>query len=143
MRHHLRASTARVPHAAPVVLALSAVALAGAGAWMLTKPWRPTNGAKERPDMPTLSGGRGRRAERCVTIMRPPEELYREWRDLARLPELMRHVESVTVLDDARSHWIARGATGVVVEWDAELVADQPGRLIAWRSIEGADIDNA
>ncbi len=93
--------------------------------------------------MPTLAGGRGRRVERCVTIMRPPEELYREWRNLARLPELMQHVESVTVLDDARSHWIARGAGGVVVEWDAELVADQPGRLIAWRSMEGADIDNA
>jgi len=142
MRHHLRASPLRGPQA-PVVLALSAVALAGAGAWLLTKPRRPTNDVKERPDMPTLAGGRGRRVERCVTIMRPPEELYREWRDLARLPELMQHLESVTVLDDAHSHWVVRGTGGVVVEWDAELVADQPGRLIAWRSMEGADVDTA
>ena len=139
---HSRPSPSRSPHV-PVVFALSAVALAGASAWLLTKPRRLMDVDKARPDMPTLAGGRGSTVERSVTIMRPADELYRQWRDLARLPELMQHLRSVTVLDETRSHWVAIGARGVVVEWDAQLVADEPGRLIAWRSVDGADVDNA
>ena len=127
----------------PVVVALSAVALVGASAWLLTKPRRPMHLDKERPDMPTLAGGRGSAVERSITVMRSADELYRQWRDLARLPEWMHHLRSVTVLDETRSHWVAVGARGVVVEWDAELVADEPGRLMAWRSVDGADVDNA
>ena len=127
----------------PIVVALSGVALAGASAWLLAKQWRPTHPDKERADMSTLAGGRGSSVERCITVMRPADELYRQWRDLARLPEWMHHLRSVTVLDEKRSHWVAVGARGVVVEWDAELVGDEPGRLIAWRSLDGADVDNA
>jgi hypothetical protein len=29
------------------------------------------------------------------------------------------------------------------VEWDAMLVADDPGRVITWRSLEDSDVDNA
>ena len=136
---HSTSSPGRTTHT-PVVVALSAVALAGASAWLLTKPWRPMHPDK---DMPTLAGGRGSAVERCITVMRPADELYRQWRDLARLPEWMHHLRSVTVLDEKRSHWVAVGAHGVGVEWDAELVADEPGRLIAWRSVDGADVDNA
>ena len=93
--------------------------------------------------MPTLAGGRGSAIDRCITVMRPADELYRQWRDLAHLPEWIHHLRSVTVQDEKRSHWVAVGARGVVVEWDAELVADEPGRLIAWRSVDDADVDNA
>jgi len=29
------------------------------------------------------------------------------------------------------------------VEWDAEIVEDRPNELIAWRSVEGSDVDNS
>jgi hypothetical protein len=29
------------------------------------------------------------------------------------------------------------------VEWDATIVADEPGRVITWRSLENSDVDNA
>ena len=29
------------------------------------------------------------------------------------------------------------------VEWDAQIVEDRPNELIAWRSLDGADVDNA
>jgi uncharacterized membrane protein len=32
---------------------------------------------------------------------------------------------------------------GGSVEWDAEVTVDQPGELLAWHSVEGADVDNA
>jgi uncharacterized membrane protein len=74
--------------------------------------------------------------------MRSPEELYSRWRDLSRLPELIPHLESVTPIDQTRSRWILKGPRDLRLSWEAELVADEPGRLIAWRSIEGADVDN-
>jgi uncharacterized membrane protein len=133
------------------------VLAAGAGAWVAARLAGPRNGhalgngrevdaehgGKHRPDMPTLAGGRGFRVERTMTISRTPDELYRVWRNFEHLRELMPHLQSVTELDEKRSHWVARGPAGVTVEWDAELVADEPGRLIAWRSIAGSDVDNA
>ena len=44
---------------------------------------------------------------------------------------------------DTRSHWQVSAPFGRTVEWDAEITSDQPGRLLAWRSNEGADITNA
>lgn len=64
----------------------------------------------------------------------PPVEAYAAWRDLTRLPRFMKHLKSVTV-DGAFSHWAARFAGLPVVEWDAELVRDVPGKVISWRSV--------
>src|SRR6185369_14595869 len=46
---------------------------------------------------------RGFRCEQCITIQKPAAELYRAWRNLAELPQIMRHLERVTVLDATRS----------------------------------------
>src|SRR5262249_48373258 len=70
------------------------------------------------------------------------DALYRRWRDLAGLPRFMEHLVSVTE-HGPRSHWVAKAPVGLTVEWDAELVNDQPGRLIAWRSLEGSQVDTA
>ena len=35
------------------------------------------------------------------------------------------------------------GPGGVRATWEAELTADEPGRLLAWRSTPGADVDIA
>lgn len=80
--------------------------------------------------------------EHSVTINRPAEELYRYWRDFANLPRFMKHLESVRVDGDDCSHWVARAPAGTTVEWDAEITADQPSQLIAWRSLPGADVDS-
>jgi uncharacterized membrane protein len=46
-------------------------------------------------------------------------------------------------LDDRLSHWCAVGPAGMRVEWDAEIVADTENELIAWRSLEGSDVQNS
>src|SRR5690606_23603766 len=51
-------------------------------------------------------------------------------------------LESVRV-QDGNSHWRARGPLGSRIEWDAEIVEDQPGERIAWRSTQGADVPNS
>jgi uncharacterized membrane protein len=89
-------------------------------------------------------GGNGAvNVERSITIDRPPEEIYRFWRDLKHLPQIMGHLESVEPYGTNRSHWVAKGPAGLRVEWDAEIVTDRPNELIAWRSLEGGGVDNS
>ena len=83
------------------------------------------------------------RVTRTIAIDRTPAELYQFWRDLENLPRFMRHLESVRVESDVRSHWVARAPAGKTVEWDAEIIEDKPDELIAWRSLPDADVDNA
>jgi len=78
-----------------------------------------------------------------LIINRPPEELYQFWRNFENLPEIMHHLESVTVKGEGRSHWVAKAPAGTSVEWDAEMTEDRPNELIAWRSLEGSDVDNS
>jgi uncharacterized membrane protein len=91
----------------------------------------------------SVAGGDGIKVEKTVVIDRSPEDVWSFWRDFENLPRFMEHLESVHVLDDRRSHWVARGPAGSHVEWDAEIHNEIPGQLIAWRSLPGADVDNA
>lgn len=88
---------------------------------------------------------RGVHVDHSFLINKWPEELYRYWRQFENLPRIMSHLKSVTVLDERRSHWVAEAPrlAGGRVEWDAEIVEDQPNERIAWRSLPGADVDNA
>jgi uncharacterized membrane protein len=86
---------------------------------------------------------RGVRVTQAITVNRPPEEVYRFWRNFENLPQFMAHLESVQVLDDRRSRWKAKAPAGRTVEWDAEVVEDRPNELIAWRSLENADVPNS
>ncbi len=69
------------------------------------------------------------------------EEAYRFWRNFENLPQFMRHLESVTVLDGERSRWIAIGPLGTRIEWYAQITTDRPNELIAWRSLPDSDIE--
>ena len=91
----------------------------------------------------SIGRGEGIRVEQAVTISRPPEEIYRFWRNFENLPRFMDHLEAVQVLDEQRSHWVAKGPAGTRVEWDAEIHNEIPGELIAWRSLPGAQVDHA
>lgn len=77
-------------------------------------------------------------------IDKPAEELYRYWRQLENLPTIMSHLESVEVTGDQRSRWVAQAPmlAGGHVTWESEIVEDRPNERIAWRSLEGADVDN-
>lgn len=81
--------------------------------------------------------------EKTVTINKSPEELYRYWHNFENLPTFMKHLKSVRVFDEKRSHWIANAPMDNSVEWDAEIINDQENHLIAWTSLEGADVDNS
>ena len=80
---------------------------------------------------------------KAITVNRPAGEVYRFWHDFRNLPRFMHHLESVQVTGDRRSHWKTKAPAGMPVEWDAEIVEDRPNERIAWRSVEGSQVDNA
>jgi uncharacterized membrane protein len=80
---------------------------------------------------------------RSVTINRNREELYAFWRDFKNLPRFMHNVHSVMIRDQTRSHWVIEAPAGKTVEWDSEITQDEPGRLIAWQSLEQASVRNS
>jgi uncharacterized membrane protein len=90
-----------------------------------------------------VARGEGIKVEHTITVNRPREEVYHFWRQLENLPRFMDHLESVTVLDEDRSHWVAKAPAGTKVEWDASIQDEIENELIAWRSLPGSDIDNA
>ena len=77
-----------------------------------------------------------------TTIRKSPRDVYSFWRRLDHLPTFMAHLDEVVVIDDRTSHWRATAPFDRTVEWDAEVIEDLPGEGIAWRSTEGADVDN-
>jgi uncharacterized membrane protein len=91
----------------------------------------------------TLPYGYGIKLKKAVTVNAPPEPLYTYWRNLEKLPQLFDDLLSVEVIDSAHSRWTLRAPGGVYLEWDAEITVDRPGQMIGWRSLEGANIDNA
>ena len=78
-----------------------------------------------------------------VRLERPRAEVYAFWRRLENLPRFMEHLQSVTELGGGRSRWVATGPADAPVAWDAEIVNEIEGEVIAWKSIAGSDIATA
>lgn len=127
----VRTGHARRGRGAAVVAALAGVAAVDLLA--ARRHGRATRPTKERGPV---------RVRTAITVNKPVEEVYRFWRRLENLPRFTAHLESVSVSDDGRSHWVARGPAGTSVEWDAEIVEDRRDEVIAWRSSEGAVVPN-
>jgi uncharacterized membrane protein len=85
----------------------------------------------------------GTNVRKSVTVNRSPEEVYSFWRDFQNFPRFMQHLQSVETTEGGRSRWRARGPAGKPVEWQAEMVTDEPNRAISWRSVEGSDVRNS
>ena len=78
-----------------------------------------------------------------VTILKPASELFQYWRQLENLPRFMEHLKDVRRVDEKRSHWVAKGPMSSSIEWDAEIINEEQDRLIAWRSVGDAMVDNS
>jgi uncharacterized membrane protein len=100
-------------------------------------------GTSTKDTKKALGGPRGIHVYKVMTINRPVGEVYRFWRDLSNLPTVMRHLESVRPLGAGRSHWVAKGPAGMRIAWDAEIIHEEENRIIAWRSLENADVVSA
>ncbi len=122
------------------LMAITAVDLAASIATSRASGNGPGKGNGGR--VPDHAHRTGRPVRQSITVDRSPDEAYAYWRKLEQLPTFMEHLELVETRPDGTSHWKAKAPLGTSVEWDAEIVEDQPGQRIAWRSIEGSGIKN-
>jgi len=79
-------------------------------------------------------------ARSSILLNCTPEEAYQFWSKFENLPLFMRHLESVNLLSETRSRWIAIGPLGRRVIWDAEIAFDRKDDVIAWRSLPDSEI---
>ena len=80
---------------------------------------------------------------KSITINAPPEAVYRFWRQLDRLPEVMPHLEKVEQLDTKRSRWTAKAFDRVPITWEAEIINEVPFETIGWKTLPGEAVQNA
>jgi uncharacterized membrane protein len=91
----------------------------------------------------TVNARKAVKIEQRILVRQAANDLYDLWRDFSRLPRFMRYVDSVICADDRHSHWVVHVPSGKSVEWDAEIVNDVPGKLIAWKTVGAPDVAHA
>src|SRR5687767_3892765 len=91
-----------------------------------------------------VPGNRGVKVVRSCTILKPAAELFAFWRQLENLTRIIKHPVEITRLSGEESHWSVSAPFGNHrMEWQAVIINEKPGELIAWRSRDGADVPNA
>lgn len=78
-------------------------------------------------------------------VQSSPQELYDLWHDIESAPLWQDHIVEVVRTGDKTSRWSMKTSNDVdaeIITWDSEILADEPGVRIAWRSI-GGDSENA
>jgi uncharacterized membrane protein len=80
------------------------------------------------------------RTKATFLVSASPEKAYDLWRNFENLPRFMAHLQSVSVLDEIRSEWVARGPGHSEIRWLAEIVEDRRNRRITWQSLSRNDV---
>jgi uncharacterized membrane protein len=79
-----------------------------------------------------------------MIVNKPREEVYSMWRNLSNLPLFIKHLRSVEEHNETNSTWVMELPGGVgTLQWEAEIVKERPGEMIAWHSLPGSSIKNA
>lgn len=125
----------------PVATGLLSRALSGKPALKLDKLVKGSG--KRSSKVASVPRGKGIKVEHSILVNRPVVEVYRFWRNFENLPRFMDHLESVTVLDENTSHWVAKGPAGTSIEWDAVIHNEIDDELIAWRTRPGSEVNSA
>jgi len=68
-------------------------------------------------------------------IDKPSQEVYNYWRNLNNLSGSLKHLMDVKMIDEHLSHWKSKILGNLLtVDWKAEIVKDEPGKMIGWSS---------
>ncbi|MCZ0960981.1 SRPBCC family protein [Paracoccus benzoatiresistens] len=123
---------------AAVVLALSVGAGLAAGAIMKSSPKRPPDSAPGRTARRS-SFGDYQIAGRTVTIKAPRSRIYEMWRNPDHLTDFMEGLAAVQVSGDDVT-WVVDTPDGHLAV-ETRLVEQRENEALAWRSVEGAEIE--
>lgn len=71
-----------------------------------------------------------------IEVNVPVSTAYNQWTQFEEFPQFMENVESVTQIDDTHLRWVAE-IGGKRNEWEAEIVRQEPDKVVAWKSVDG------
>src|ERR1041385_1627048 len=77
------------------------------------------------------------RIEKSIEVDVPVTTAYNQWTQFESFPSFMEGVVEVQQLDDKRLKWVAE-LGGERKEWTAEIVQQEPDKVVSWRSTSGA-----
>lgn len=92
---------------------------------------------------PGVRAQQGRKIVAKIEVNRDRRDVYDFWRNFQNLPRVMRHLESVTPIDGTRSRWTAHAPLGQTLSWEADIINERAGEMIAWQSVPGSQVDTA
>ncbi len=65
-------------------------------------------------------------------------DVYEAWTAFQDFPSFMETIETVTVSQDDRLHWVAV-VEDDTFEWDADLVEHTPDEKVSWHALDGRE----
>lgn len=78
---------------------------------------------------------------KAILINKPRDELFAFWRDFQNLPRFMQNVKAIEDAGAGRTRWTVAAPGGQTVELLTEIDAERENEFIAWRSVEGSQIE--
>jgi uncharacterized membrane protein len=76
--------------------------------------------------------------DKTVEVAADVRSVYGLWTAFEDYPRFMETVETVTLAEDDRLHWVAV-IEDDTFEWDADLVEHVPDEKVTWRAIDGRE----
>ena len=70
--------------------------------------------------------------DKTIDVHVPVSAAYDQWTQFEEFPRFMEGIVSVKQMDDSHLRWVAE-IGGEQQAWDAEIVEQEPDRVIAWR----------
>lgn len=74
--------------------------------------------------------------EKSIEVGVPVSVAYDQWTQFEKFPQFMTGIVGVRQLDSSHVQWTAE-VGGERRQWEAEIVEQEPDRVIAWRSVDG------
>lgn len=85
----------------------------------------------------------GVHATGSVAIMRDPMSLYLAWRNLVHLDRFIEGLIEVKQITPTRSKWTVLGPGNTPCSWESDLIVDEPGQRLSWRTVGDLDLASA
>ena len=76
--------------------------------------------------------------DKTIEIAADVHEVYAVWTAFDSYPTFMETIETVTVAEDERLHWVAL-VEDDTCEWDADVAEHISDESVMWRAIDGRE----
>lgn len=103
--------------------------------WRLYKANQPLVEPENRV---TRDGEDGMVLEQTLQIQASPSHVYQYFRSLPNMTRWLGQTQRLEEASPTQVHWVVQHAGAGTVLLNAEIIAEIPHKLLAWRSIEGA-----